>query len=120
MDNRVVTPNGPLILAIRTAKGWSREKLAQKTGYCVGTHAKLEAGKAVFLNTLSVVAITYEVPVQELMVDDPCSPNVVPPGSMSACELLEAIHGLFVEHERAMRELIGQFFSSQDGWGDGK
>ena len=118
VDNRRVIPNGPYLLALRISRGWTREQLAQITGYCVGTHAKLEAGKPAFLSTLSVVAVTFEVPVQDLMLADPLPLNVPPSDSMTAYELLQDMRRLFDEHEQSMRGLIDQFLSSQDGRDD--
>ena len=115
VDSRRVIPNGPYLLALRISRGWTREQLAQITGYCVGTHAKLEASKPVFLSTLSVVAVTFEVPVQDLMLDEPLPLKVPPSDSMTAYEVLHDMRRLFDEHEQAIRGLIDQFLSSHDG-----
>lgn len=53
---------------LRTARGWSQERLAEVSGVAVRTIQRLEAGNDASLETLSMVASALEVSVRELFV----------------------------------------------------
>ncbi|GAA4083879.1 helix-turn-helix transcriptional regulator [Nocardioides kongjuensis] len=60
--------NEPRIRDLRTARGWSQERLAEASGVAVRTIQRLEAGNDASLETLSLVATALEVPVRDLFV----------------------------------------------------
>lgn len=113
-DNRLIVPDGDGVLEERRARGWTREDLAHRTGYCVTTLANLEHGKPVFMSTLRVVASTFDLQVRDLMVVEPPPREEPSMESMTPYQLLQAMRQQRDEHERAMRELIERFVSSQE------
>ncbi|TNC47365.1 helix-turn-helix domain-containing protein [Mumia zhuanghuii] len=60
--------NKARIKDLRTARGWSQERLAEVSGVAVRTIQRLEAGNDASLETLSMVANALEVPVRDLFV----------------------------------------------------
>lgn len=58
--------NEPRIRDLRTARGWSQERLAEASGVAVRTIQRLEAGNDASLETLSLVATALEVSVRDL------------------------------------------------------
>ncbi|WP_377322959.1 helix-turn-helix transcriptional regulator [Pimelobacter simplex] len=60
--------NEARIKDLRTARGWSQERLADESGVAVRTIQRLEAGNDASLETLSMVAKALEVPVRDLFV----------------------------------------------------
>ncbi len=59
------------IVGLRTERGWTQERLAEVSGVTVRTVQRLEAGNDVSLDTLSRLAGALEVPVRQLVVEDP-------------------------------------------------
>jgi len=61
--------NETRIVELRKARGWTQEKLAEKSTVTVRTIQRLEAGNDASLETLTLLARALQVPVRDLFAD---------------------------------------------------
>lgn len=66
---RVGAMNETRIVELRKARGWTQEKLAEKSSVTVRTIQRLEAGNDASLETLTLLARALQVPVRDLFAD---------------------------------------------------
>jgi transcriptional regulator with XRE-family HTH domain len=60
--------NETRIVGLRVERGWTQEKLALESGLGVRTIQRIEAGKDASLETISLIAKSFGVPVRDLFV----------------------------------------------------
>jgi transcriptional regulator with XRE-family HTH domain len=60
--------NETRIVGLRLERGWTQEKLAAESGLGVRTIQRIEAGKDASLETISLIARSFGVPMRELFV----------------------------------------------------
>lgn len=60
--------NETRIVGLRLERGWTQEKLADASGLGVRTIQRIEAGKDASLETISLIADTFGVPMRDLFV----------------------------------------------------
>jgi len=61
--------NQTRIAALRKARGWTQERLAEESGVAVRTIQRLEAGKDASLETIKLLADALDVPVRDLFMN---------------------------------------------------
>jgi transcriptional regulator with XRE-family HTH domain len=60
--------NETRIVGLRLERGWTQEKLAVESGLGVRTIQRIEAGKDASLETISLIAESFGVPMRELFI----------------------------------------------------
>jgi transcriptional regulator with XRE-family HTH domain len=60
--------NQTRIASLRVERGWTQERLATESGLGVRTIQRIEAGKDASLETISLIAASFGVPMRELFV----------------------------------------------------
>ncbi|HEY1531154.1 MAG TPA: helix-turn-helix transcriptional regulator [Galbitalea sp.] len=60
--------NETRIVGLRLERGWTQEKLATESGLGVRTIQRIEAGKDASLETISLIADSFGVPMHDLFV----------------------------------------------------
>jgi transcriptional regulator with XRE-family HTH domain len=60
--------NETRIVGLRLERGWTQEKLALESGLGVRTIQRIEAGKDASLETISLIAKSFGVPMRDLFV----------------------------------------------------
>jgi transcriptional regulator with XRE-family HTH domain len=60
--------NETRIVGLRLERGWTQEKLAVESGLGVRTIQRIEAGKDASLETISMIADSFGVPLRELFI----------------------------------------------------
>jgi transcriptional regulator with XRE-family HTH domain len=60
--------NETRIVGLRLERGWTQEKLAVESGLGVRTVQRIEAGKDASLETISLIAESFGVPMRDLFV----------------------------------------------------
>jgi transcriptional regulator with XRE-family HTH domain len=60
--------NETRIVGLRIERGWTQEKLAVESGLGVRTIQRIEAGKDASLETISLIAESFGVPMRDLFV----------------------------------------------------
>lgn len=63
--------NETRVAELRRERGWTQDRLAEASGITVRTVQRLEAGNDASLETLSLVARAFDVPVRELFTTAP-------------------------------------------------
>ncbi|RIJ52166.1 XRE family transcriptional regulator [Clavibacter lycopersici] len=63
--------NGTRVAELRREQGWTQDRLAEASGITVRSVQRLEAGDDASLETLSLVARAFDVPVRELFTSAP-------------------------------------------------
>ena len=63
--------NETRVADLRRERGWTQDRLAEASGITVRTVQRLEAGNDASLETLSLVARAFDVPVRELFTTAP-------------------------------------------------
>jgi transcriptional regulator with XRE-family HTH domain len=66
---RTIKPIGERILALRRARGWSQERLAEQAGLDKRTVSGAESGKGIYLATLKAIATALGVPIREIVLE---------------------------------------------------
>lgn len=62
---------GDRIRALRRQRGWSQEQLGERVGFSQSKISKIERGDWDSLSDLRLIAKVLEVPIEELVKDEP-------------------------------------------------
>jgi len=73
---------GPLIKHLRTIRGWSQQLLAENAGLSLRTVQRVESESQASLETLSALAATLQVPLEQLLEVPRVSPEQLQPARL--------------------------------------
>ena len=85
-----IAANGEKIIAIREARGWTQECLAEKAGYVDRTIRKAESGRSLSLQTLIDISLALRIDLSEIVAPSDYQ-QVVAPNRRVVEQVLEGI-----------------------------